>query len=321
MFAPILLCNATKQEYGAILTSQHKKSSVAALTLAAVGIVYGDIGTSPLYTLKVIFDHEHGLALNSFNLLGVLSLIFWGLTLIVSLKYVTLVLRADNRGEGGIMALMALALNSVTKHSRWYFPLMALGVFGATMFYGDSVITPAISVLSAIEGLEVAAPGMKPYVVYITIAVLVGLYSLQRRGTAGIGRWFGPVMTVWFLTLAVMGAINIVAAPEILAALNPLYALRFMLENRYTALVALGGVALPLLFGMAPRHSMPTWATSAKSRSARPGSWWPSPHWRSTIWARARSCSAIRRRCPTPSLTSWAAGVFTRWWCSRPWRP
>jgi KUP system potassium uptake protein len=226
------------------LTSQHKKSSLAAVTLAAVGIVYGDIGTSPLYTLKTIFDPEHGLVLNTFNLLGVISLIFWGLTMIVSLKYVTLVLRADNRGEGGIMALMALVLNSVSKSSRWYLPLMVIGVFGATMFYGDSVITPAISVLGAIEGLEVAAPALTQYVVPLTIIVLVALYALQRRGTAGIGRWFGPVMLVWFLALAVMGAINIVEAPQILRALNPWHAFAFMLQNRFTAFVALGAVVL-----------------------------------------------------------------------------
>jgi KUP system potassium uptake protein len=236
----------TNQQYGEILTSQNKKSSVAALTLAAIGIVYGDIGTSPLYTLKTIFDKEHGLALTTANLLGIVSLIFWGLTMIVSLKYVTLVLRADNRGEGGVMALMALALNSVTRFSRWHFPLMLIGVFGATMFYGDSVITPAISVLGAIEGLEVAAPGMAHYVVPLTIAVLVALYSLQRRGTAGIGRWFGPIMVVWFLALAVMGVINIVQAPVILQALNPLHAFRFMLENRFVAFVALGAVVLSL---------------------------------------------------------------------------
>lgn len=226
------------------MTSQHKKSSLVALTLAAVGIVYGDIGTSPLYTLKTIFDPEHGLALNTPNLLGVVSLIFWGLTMIVSLKYVTLMLRADNRGEGGIMALMALALNSVTKHSRWHFLLMLLGVFGATMFYGDSVITPAISVLGAIEGLEVAAPGLTQYVVPLTIIVLVVLYSVQRRGTAGIGRWFGPVMLVWFAALTIMGVINIIEAPQILAALNPWHAFSFMLENRFVAFVALGAVVL-----------------------------------------------------------------------------
>ncbi|MES2757962.1 MAG: potassium transporter Kup [Pseudomonadota bacterium] len=226
------------------MTSEHKKSSVAALTFAAVGIVYGDIGTSPLYTLKTIFDAEHGLALNTFNLLGVISLIFWGLTMIVSLKYVALILRADNRGEGGVMALMALALNSVTKSSGWYAPLMMIGVFGATMFYGDSVITPAISVLGAIEGLEVAAPVLHQYIVPLTIVVLVALYSVQRRGTAGIGRWFGPIMLVWFAALAVMGVINIVAAPEILRALNPYYAFAFMLENRFIAFVALGAVVL-----------------------------------------------------------------------------
>ncbi len=214
------------------------------MTLAAVGIVYGDIGTSPLYTLKTIFHPAHGLALNTPNLLGVISLIFWGLTIIVSLKYVTLVLRADNRGEGGIMALMALSLSSVSKLSRWHFPLMVVGVFGATLFYGDSVITPAISVLSAIEGLEVATPALTPYVVPLTIMVLVALYSVQSRGTAGIGRWFTPIMVLWFAALAVMGIINIMKAPEILAALNPWHALVFLNDNRMVAFVALGAVVL-----------------------------------------------------------------------------
>jgi KUP system potassium uptake protein len=228
------------------LTSEHKKSSLAAMTLSAIGIVYGDIGTSPLYTLKAIFDPDHGLTLTTSNLLGVISLIFWALTLIVSLKYVTLVLRADNRGEGGIMALMALVLNAVTRHSRWHLPLMIVGVFGATMFYGDSVITPAISVLGAIEGLEVAAPGMSRFVVPITFAVLIGLYMLQRHGTAGIGRWFGPVMVLWFSTLAVLGVVHIMKAPQILAALNPLCALEFMLANKFIAFVALGAVVLAI---------------------------------------------------------------------------
>ncbi|RZT05706.1 KUP system potassium uptake protein [Duganella sp. CF402] len=229
------------------MTEQHKKSSLAALTLAAVGIVYGDIGTSPLYTLKTVFDPEHGLALTEGNLLGIISLIFWGLTIIVSLKYVSLVLRADNRGEGGIMALMALALNSVTKAApKWHYPLMLLGVFGATMFYGDSVITPAISVLGAIEGLEVAAPGLEQYIVPLTIIVLISLYAMQRHGTAGIGRFFGPIMVVWFAALAVMGVVNIVEAPQILFALNPFRALTFMYENRMIAFVALGAVVLAL---------------------------------------------------------------------------
>ncbi len=227
--------------------SQHKKSSVAALTLAAIGIVYGDIGTSPLYTLKTVFDPTHGLALNQANLLGIISLIFWSLTLIVSLKYVSLVLRADNRGEGGIMALMALALNSVHKDApKWHFPLLLIGTFGATMFYGDSVITPAISVLGAIEGLEVAAPGLKQYVVPLTIVVLVTLYSVQRHGTAGIGRFFGPIMTIWFGALAAMGVVNILETPAILAALNPYHAIVFMGENGFIAFVALGAVVLAI---------------------------------------------------------------------------
>ena len=229
---------------GATLTTEHKKSSLVAMTVAAVGIVYGDIGTSPLYTLKTIFAPEHGLALNTPNLLGVISLIFWGLTFIVSLKYVTLVLRADNRGEGGIMALMALALSSVSKLSRWHYVLMLAGVFGATLFYGDSVITPAVSVLSAIEGLEVAAPGLARYVVPLTIVVLVALYAVQSRGTAGISRWFAPIMLVWFAALAVMGIINIAKAPQILAALNPWHALVFLNNNRLVAFVALGAVVL-----------------------------------------------------------------------------
>lgn len=221
-----------------------QKNKLAALTIAAVGIVYGDIGTSPLYALKTIFAVEHGIVLNTPNLLGIISLIFWGLMVIVSLKYVSLVLRADNRGEGGIMALMALALSSVTTSSKWHFPLMLIGVAGAALFYGDSVITPAISVLSAIEGLEVATPALKPYVVPLTIIVLIALYSLQRRGTGGIGKFFGPIMLLWFVALSVLGIVNIMAAPQILAALNPWHALGFMNEHRLIAFIALGAIVL-----------------------------------------------------------------------------
>lgn len=228
------------------MSSSHQKSSVAALTVAAVGIVYGDIGTSPLYTLKTIFSAEHGLPLTHDNLLGAISLILWGLIIVVSLKYVTLVLRADNRGEGGIMSLLALTLSSVTKNSKWYFPLMLVGLFGATLFFGDAVITPAISVLGAVEGLSVATPTLTPYVLPLAVVILVGLYSLQWHGTAGIGRWFGPVMMLWFATLAAMGIVNIVAAPEILKALNPLHALNFMQRNGYLGFLALGGVVLAL---------------------------------------------------------------------------
>ena len=223
----------------------HKnKKNIAGLALAAVGIVYGDIGTSPLYTLKTVFDPAHGLALTPANLVGVVSLIFWGLTVIVSFKYVTLVLRADNRGEGGIMALLALALGAVGDRRRMQFALLLIGVFGASLFYGDSVITPAISVLSAVEGLEVATPALEAYVVPLTIVILVCLYAAQRHGTAGIGRWFGPVMLVWFAALAAMGVVNIVQSPGILVALNPWHAVRFFLDNRGLGFLALGAIVL-----------------------------------------------------------------------------
>jgi KUP system potassium uptake protein len=226
------------------LTSSADQRNVAALTLAAIGIVYGDIGTSPLYTMKEVFIKEHGLAVNNANVLGVVSLILWGLIVIISLKYVTLVLRADNRGEGGIMAMTALALSSVTQRSRWYYPVMLLGMVGAGLFFGDGVITPAISVLSAIEGLEVATPLLKPYVIPLTLMVLAALYLVQQRGTAGIGKWFGPIMSVWFLTLAVMGLVNIADNPAVLAAFNPLHALGFLTHNGYYAFLALGAVVL-----------------------------------------------------------------------------
>ncbi len=214
--------------------------------MGAIGIVYGDIGTSPLYTLKTVFSAEHGLPLNQVNLLGIVSLILWGLIIVISLKYVTLVLRADNRGEGGIIALMSMAVNSVTKKSRMYFPLMVLGIFGTTLFYGDGVITPAISVLSAIEGISVATPAAQPYVLPLTILILVGLYALQAHGTAGIARWFGPIMLLWFSTLAILGVINIVTAPQILQAFNPVHAARFLAANPLGGFIALGAVVLAL---------------------------------------------------------------------------
>lgn len=226
------------------MENQHTKSSLAALTLAAVGIVYGDIGTSPLYTMKEVFAEGHGLSLNQENIFGVVSLITWGLIIIVSLKYVTLVLRADNRGEGGIMALTALTLESVTKKSPLFFPLTVLGLFGASLFYGDGVITPAMTVLSAIEGLEVATPSFSHYVVPITVAILAGLYAIQSKGTAGIGKLFGPVMMVWFLVLALMGLYNILRVPTILLAFNPMYALDFILHHKMAAFIALGAVVL-----------------------------------------------------------------------------
>ncbi len=226
------------------MTSNSSKSSIATLTVAAIGVVYGDIGTSPLYTMKEVFSKQHGLPLNEANLFGVVSLIVWGLIIIVSLKYVTLILKADNRGEGGIMALVALALSSVTQKSRWYYPLTLVGLIGAALFFGDGVITPAISVLSAIEGLEVATPAFTPYVVPLTIAVLVALYMLQSKGTAGIGKWFGPIVLVWFAALAAMGIVNIMDSPQILGALNPLHAARFLMQNGWLAFLALGAIVL-----------------------------------------------------------------------------
>ncbi len=225
---------------------KQEKNGIAALTLGAIGVVYGDIGTSPLYTMKEVFAPAHGIAVSSANVVGVVSLILWCLIIVISLKYVTLVLRADNGGEGGIMALTALALKSVTKHSKFYYPVMLLGMVGAGLFFGDGVITPAITVLSSIEGLEVATPAVKPYVVPITLAVLMGLYLVQHRGTGGIGKWFGPIVLVWFATLAAMGIVNIAENPEILAALNPTHALSFLKHNGWFAFVSLGAVVLAL---------------------------------------------------------------------------
>ncbi|MBC7405049.1 MAG: potassium transporter Kup [Cytophaga sp.] len=226
------------------MSTQTTKSSLTALTVAAIGIVYGDIGTSPLYTMKEVFSKEHGLPLNDANIFGIVSLILWGLIFIVSLKYVTLVLRAANRGEGGIMALTALALESVSKNSRLYFPLTVLGLMGASLFYGDGVITPAMTVLSAIEGIEVATPTLKEFVVPITLIILICLYAVQRKGTAGIGKLFGPITILWFVVLAGMGVYNIAREPSILMAFNPWYALQFLLENKWVAFFALGAVVL-----------------------------------------------------------------------------
>ena len=227
------------------MKSETAKSGVAALTVAAIGIVYGDIGTSPLYALKEVFSKENGgVELNHVNILGVVSLIIWGLTIVVSLKYVMLILRADNRGEGGIMALLALALVSVKDRPKWIVPLTLIGVTGASLFFGDGVITPAISVLSAVEGIELATPAFKPYIVPITVVILIALYFGQSKGTSGLGKLFGPIMLLWFVILAVMGVINIVATPAILVALNPLHGLGFLFRHRWLAFIALGAIVL-----------------------------------------------------------------------------
>ena len=221
-----------------------RKQSVAALALGAIGVVYGDIGTSPLYTIHEIFAGSGGVELSHDNIIGVLSVIFWTLMIVVSMKYVALILRADNHGEGGIMALLALASSAVGANARLRRLLFIAGVFGAALFYGDGVITPAISVLSAIEGLEVATPALKSYVVPLTVVVLVVLFGVQRKGTAGIGFVFGPIMLAWFVILAVTGLVSIAAAPQVLVALNPLLGAEFLLAHGWGAFVALGAIVL-----------------------------------------------------------------------------
>jgi KUP system potassium uptake protein len=220
------------------------KKPLAGLTLAALGVVYGDIGTSPLYAAKETFNPDHGIPLNTANVLGGVSAIFWALMIVVSLKYVVLIMRAANKGEGGIMALLALASSAVKDHPRWVAPIMLLGVFGASLFYGDAVLTPAISVLSAVEGLEVGTAAFKPYVVPIAVGVVIGLFALQRQGTSLLGALFGPVAVLWFLAIAALGIRGIASAPEVLWAFNPAHALDFVTQHGYSSFVVLGAVLL-----------------------------------------------------------------------------
>ncbi|HEY9066192.1 MAG TPA: potassium transporter Kup [Burkholderiaceae bacterium] len=224
-------------------TKKTDSSKVAALTLGALGVVYGDIGTSPLYALREVFATQHA-TLALADVLGVLSLVFWTLTIIVSLKYVALIMRANNNGEGGTMALMALASKATHGRPRMHAALLVMGILGAALFYGDGVITPAISVLSAIEGLEVATPAFKPYVVPITLVVLTVLYAVQRHGTGVMGRWFGPFTLLWFIVIGFWGVVWIVRAPVVLGALNPWYALSFGVSHGHVTLLVLGAVFL-----------------------------------------------------------------------------
>ncbi len=226
--------------------SDVQRQPTAALALLALGIVYGDIGTSPLYAVKETFNPDHGIPLTEQSILGGASAIFWALMIVVSLKYVTLVLRADNRGEGGIMALLALATNAVRKRPRWTAVLLTIGVFGASLFYGDAVLTPAISVLSAVEGLEVGTAAFKPYIVPLSAAILIGLFLIQKEGTGVVGMLFGPVMLLWFLALAAVGVWNIAKSPHILAALDPRYAVHFVTAHGYASFLVLGSVLLAL---------------------------------------------------------------------------
>ena len=222
---------------------QSSKSSLAALTLGAIGVVYGDIGTSVLYAVKEVFGSGH-VPFTPDNIYGILSIFFWTLTVIVSLKYVVLVLRADNNGEGGLIAMLALASQAVKDKPRLRKVLLAVGIFGTSLFYGDGVITPAISVLSAVEGLEVVSPHFKQYVIPLTLVVLFCLFAVQKRGTSGIGKFFGPVTLIWFLTIAVLGVSHIVTHPEILWAMSPHYAVGFMWAHPGITFIILGAVVL-----------------------------------------------------------------------------
>jgi KUP system potassium uptake protein len=223
--------------------THNDKNHFFRLCLGALGIVYGDIGTSPLYSMKEIFSPAYGLAVTSNNILGILSLIFWALMVIISLKYVIFVMRADNKGEGGIMALMALALHP-RRRRLGRGAIIIIGLFGTALFYGDGIITPAISVLSAVEGLQIAAPSLHPYIVPITLLVLIILFYFQHHGTALVGFFFGPIMLTWFLVLAWLGGQSIYINPMVLQAINPTHAIQFFIQHGSLGFLALGAVVL-----------------------------------------------------------------------------
>jgi KUP system potassium uptake protein len=239
------------------LTEEHRAKQpqgkyLAILSLAALGVVYGDIGTSPLYAMRECFHGPHAIAPTAENVLGVLSLIFWSLILVISAKYLIFILRADNQGEGGILALTALVIPrgaATTSRRRWL--LIVMGLFGAALLYGDGMITPAISVLSAVEGLEIVTPAVAPYIIPLTVVILVILFLCQHRGTAGVGSVFGPVTLVWFVVLALLGGIQIIRLPSVLAAVNPLHALDFFLRNGLAGFFVLGSVFLVVTGGEA----------------------------------------------------------------------
>jgi KUP system potassium uptake protein len=226
-------------------TAHPHGTGLAALTLGAIGIVYGDIGTSPLYTMKEVFGGHH-LAPTPENILGILSLIFWSLILVVSFKYVLVILRADNQGEGGILALTALAQRHAPLESTARRVIFILGLAGAALFFGDSLITPAISVLSAVEGLGIATHAFEPFIVPIALGVLIGLFAVQSRGTHRVGRWFGPIMLIWFASLGVLGLLNLLRHPDVLWAVNPLHALTFFAHHGVAGFLVLGAVVLAI---------------------------------------------------------------------------
>jgi KUP system potassium uptake protein len=231
--------------------SGHSTANSKALIIGALGVVFGDIGTSPLYAIKECIDPAHGVAPTHDNVLGVLSLVVWSLTMVVTVKYLTFIMKADNHGEGGILALLALVPPKKNRPASVIGWTAGLVIFGAALLYGDGVITPAISVLSAIEGLEVATTALRPGVIPLTCVILVGLFAVQKRGTAGIGRVFGPIMVVWFLTLGFLGLRQLVRHPSVLEALNPMYAVQFFAEHRWHGFLVLGSVVLVITGGEA----------------------------------------------------------------------
>lgn len=235
----------------ALLSSEEKKASTSALALAALGVVYGDIGTSPLYAFKEAFAGAHGLAVSQTHVLATLSALFWSVMLIVSLKYVWIVLKFNNDGEGGVLALTALARRFAGERAAWSRWVVAAGVFAAALFYGDAIITPAISVLSAIEGISVATPRLERWVVPVTIGILIALFLIQRHGTQRVGKLFGPITVLWFGTLAVLGAISIASTPLVLMALNPAYAVQFALSEPHAFFILLSAVFLAMTGGEA----------------------------------------------------------------------
>jgi KUP system potassium uptake protein len=231
--------------------SSHSRGATLALVVGAVGVVFGDIGTSPLYALKTAFGPEHGIPLTPENVMGILSLIVWSMTWVITIKYLFVMMRADNDGEGGILALLALSLRETRRYPRLRWTIIGIGIFGAAMFYGDSMITPAISVLSAIEGLEVAAPSLGHYVIPLTLGVLAALFMIQSHGTGRVGTFFGPVTILWFAAIGAAGAVHIAADPTVLRALLPSYAVDFMFRFPLLGFLVLGAVFLALTGGEA----------------------------------------------------------------------
>jgi KUP system potassium uptake protein len=224
---------------------------LSALTIGAIGVVFGDIGTSPLYALKESFNPAHGIPLTEANVLGILSLMFWSLMTLVTVKYLVFMMRADNKGEGGILALTALAQRCFSRAPRQKWWVVTLGMMGAALFYGDGVITPAVSVLSAVEGLQVVSPDLQKYVLPISIGILIGLFAIQKHGTGSIGRLFGPTMVFWFAIIGLLGLVQIVQNPMVLKAVNPQYSFQFLIEHKMLAFVVLGSVVLCVTGGEA----------------------------------------------------------------------